>query len=89
MQVREEPSTLLERDTERERVCVCVCERERGREKSRNLNNVFKTIVTEVGSMYSLLLQYMLLQQLWFARQHGASFLLHGLMRLHGPNPCH
>jgi hypothetical protein len=33
MQVREEPSTLLERDTERERERVCVCEREREGEK--------------------------------------------------------
>jgi len=71
------------RKTQRERGCVCE------REKSRNLNNVFKTIVTEVGSMYSLLLQYILSQQLWFAWQHGLSLLFHGLMRLHGPNPCH
>jgi hypothetical protein len=70
-------------------VCEREREREREREKSRNLNNVFKMIVTEVGSMYSLLLQYILLKQLWFAQQHGLSLLLHGLMRLHGPNPCH
>jgi hypothetical protein len=52
LQVREEANTLLEKERDRERDRGCVCERE----KSRNLNNVFKTIVREVGSMYSLLL---------------------------------
>jgi hypothetical protein len=79
MKLRAEANTPLERDTERQRGCV------------KNLNNVFKTIITAVGPRYFLLLLHyiLLLQLLWFTQQHGLSLLLlHGLMRLHESNPC-